>query len=346
MSTTALRFPPRTDEQAQLAEVVGQFFDDNATDPRAGAELGWAGIGVSEELGGSGGDIADLAFLAEGAGAALAATHVLWTAAILGQLLAEVDDSGARELLRLFADGQALPAVAIAGLAPSTSATAELSGTVIAFAPTDASHLALPASIGGREVLAIIPDPARRLGAESLPGSDVSRPLAQFSLDGFPITEAVVFGCPDVNRRWRELLWLMCALDAVGAARAVLDLTLDYAAQREQFGRPIGSFQAYKHRCASRFIELKLAQSLAFRAAARYGQPDGSGLIAAAARLAPAYATAIAGDSIQLHGGIGYTWEARIHEYVRRARVDELIVAGPDLSQAVLAPSRAPTAAL
>src|SRR5690606_29856056 len=101
------------------------------------------------------------------------------------------------------------------------------------------------------------------------------------------------------------------------------DLTVAYALSRHQFGRPIGSFQAYKHRCASALVELKLAQSLAFRAAAEIdrnpGQALSAGLFSASA------AVRVCGEAIQLPGSTGYAWEAGQPALLKRARFEETI---------------------
>ncbi|HEY6509859.1 MAG TPA: acyl-CoA dehydrogenase family protein, partial [Vicinamibacterales bacterium] len=111
-----------------------------------------------------------------------------------------------------------------------------------------------------------------------------------------------------------------------GAARRALDRTLAYSVAREQFGRPIGSFQAYKHRCASAFVELKLAQSLAFRAADEIDTDPAQAL--AAGLYSTSAAVRVCGEAIQLHGGIGFSWEAGLHALLKRARMDQLLAKG------------------
>src|SRR5262249_38403424 len=118
---------------------------------------------------------------------------------------------------------------------------------------------------------------------------------------------------------------LALACDAVGAAQEVLGLTIDYLKTRQQFGKPIGSFQALKRRCADHRVALEVAWSLV-REAVR-SRASGASDAAAQASLAKAYAcdvgAAIATDATQLHGGIGVTWEHPCHLFLKRAKLDE-----------------------
>jgi alkylation response protein AidB-like acyl-CoA dehydrogenase len=113
------------------------------------------------------------------------------------------------------------------------------------------------------------------------------------------------------------------AAEAVGAAARVLERTVEYVGQREQFGRPVGSFQAVKHRLADAYVQLQAARSAAYYAAwaASHGEPVG-GLALAQALQALRSAAA---EGIQLHGGIGFTWEHEAHLYFKRAAGDELL---------------------
>lgn len=112
--------------------------------------------------------------------------------------------------------------------------------------------------------------------------------------------------------------------DAAGAARPALARTVEYAQIREQFGRPIGSFKAYKHRSATAFVDLKLAQSVAFRAANSDSFESASRYALASAIEATASATRVCMYAIQLHSGIAYSWESGLHRYLRRSRADEI----------------------
>ncbi|MFF8609001.1 acyl-CoA dehydrogenase family protein [Streptomyces sp. NPDC015346] len=112
---------------------------------------------------------------------------------------------------------------------------------------------------------------------------------------------------------------VMLAAEAVGAAGAALDRTVAYTGTREQFGRPVGSFQAVKHRLADLYVQVEAARSLVY-CAAREAGPGGLALAAALEAL-----RTVAGEAIQLHGGIGFTWEHEAHLYFKRATADELL---------------------
>ena len=111
------------------------------------------------------------------------------------------------------------------------------------------------------------------------------------------------------------------ALEAVGIGKKALELALEHAKEREQFGRKIGVYQAVSHQCADMFVETELARSLAYWAAWCVAEDDGQAPIAAAAAKAYASDAAVAAceRSIQVHGGIGFTWEHVLHDYYKRA---------------------------
>jgi len=155
---------------------------------------------------------------------------------------------------------------------------------------------------------------------EPIASIDVTRRLTRVTITDAEIEPLV--NDSTLFDRWRARSCALAALDAVGAARSALDRTLQYSLERKQFGRAIGSFQAYKHLCASSFIELKLAQSLAFRAAAQIETNPAQAL--AAGLYSTSGAVSVCGQMIQLHGGIGFTWEAGMHSFLKRARFDEV----------------------
>jgi alkylation response protein AidB-like acyl-CoA dehydrogenase len=116
----------------------------------------------------------------------------------------------------------------------------------------------------------------------------------------------------------------------VGGAQRVLDLSVDYAKQRVQFGRPIGSFQAIKHQCADMMLRVEAARSAAYYAACVAAE---GGDLPVAASLASAYCGdayfQCAGDAIQIHGGVGFTWEYDPHLYFKRARASRSLLGAP-----------------
>jgi alkylation response protein AidB-like acyl-CoA dehydrogenase len=124
---------------------------------------------------------------------------------------------------------------------------------------------------------------------------------------------------------------LALAADAIGGATAILDITLEYLKTRQQFGKPIGSFQALKHRCADHKIALVAAQAYVAEAVAKAasGVPEAHRYALSAKALACDVFVRIAQDAVQLHGGIGYTWEHPCHLYLKRAKLNEQLFGGP-----------------
>ena len=163
---------------------------------------------------------------------------------------------------------------------------------------------------------------------------DLTRPMATLQ---FTETPATLIGAPGTADRALDdvLDRAMTALAAeqAGAARACLEASAAYARERHQFGRPIGSFQAVKHKCADMLVKVELAQAAATEAArAAAGDPDAAPLPQAAA-VAHAVCSEslmfVAAENIQVHGGIGFTWEHPAHLYFRRAKASQLMFGGP-----------------
>jgi alkylation response protein AidB-like acyl-CoA dehydrogenase len=135
---------------------------------------------------------------------------------------------------------------------------------------------------------------------------------------------------PEAVARARDLFSVGVAVESVGAAARCLEETVAYLKERVQFGRPIGSFQALKHRCADLATELEAARSTAYYAAwAVDGAPDELGVVAPLAEaVAGAALLHVAAEGIQMHGGIGFTWEHDAHMYLKRAKANELLAGG------------------
>ena len=157
---------------------------------------------------------------------------------------------------------------------------------------------------------------------------DPGRPQARIELRDSPAT--LLSADPSVLERILDLACVAISAEQVGAAQRAFDLTLAYAKQRVQFGRPIGSFQAVKHRLADLFTLLESARSASYAAA--FAAASDHELTVAASR-AKAYCSeafsTIAGEAIQLHGGIGITWEHPIHLYFKRAHVTSQLFGTP-----------------
>ena len=163
-----------------------------------------------------------------------------------------------------------------------------------------------------------------------LPTMDMTRRLCDVQLDGVKVSGVGRRrrpGGPSSSARLQKSTALLSA-ECVGGSQKVLDMSVDYAKVRMQFGRPIGSFQAVKHRCADMLVDVEMARSAMYYAAWAASEDDAE--LPLAASIAKAYCgeayTRVAANGIQVHGGIGFTWEHDMHLYFKRAKVNELLL--------------------
>ena len=269
------------------------------------AELGLFGIAVDENDGGAGGSVEDLCAIVEEAARALVPGPVAGTA--LATLV--VTDT---ELLEALSSGRRTAGFALD--CDLTEVAGQISGSADYVLGADAAGvLLLPA--GEHVVLVDAGDPAVTL--DPLPATDFSRPLARLTLRGAAATRLDV-----TRRRFEDLAATILAAEAAGVARWALETAADYAKVREQFGKPIGSFQAVKHLCAEMLLRSQQISVAAGDAAVAAGGDDERQLSIAAAVAAAAGIQAARSntkDCIQVLGGIGFTWEHDAHLYLRRA---------------------------
>lgn len=309
-------------DQRDLADIVRQMLADaaDATTPTTGAEHGWFGIGLSPEQGGTGGEWGDLAVVIEAIGAAGASSALGWSTGIVGRLF---DRRAMTEPVTLIAEGTpvTIPVGDVRQLAQQIRHDGgAVSGEFLALG-SGSGPVAIPFLDQGRPAIALV---RQVTGATEVTGFDRTREFSRVRLEQVPVGEWVIVG-DELFDEWEELAALTFALDAAGAAREALARTLRYSMERVQFGRPIGSFQAYKHRLSDAFLLLKLAQSLSYRAATLEGGRDFPGAAFAAAVDGIAGSTEVCGEAMQLHGGMGFTWEAGIHLLLRRCRADGIL---------------------
>jgi alkylation response protein AidB-like acyl-CoA dehydrogenase len=271
------------------------------------ADLGLFGVAIAEERGGAGGSIEDLCAMVEEAAKALVAGPIATTA--VATLV--VDDP---DLLAALASGERFAGVALEGDVQFDGETSRASGTLPwALGAAEGAVLIVPA--GGKSLL--VDTGSDGVQIEPLPASDFSRPLARVVLTSAPATVIA-----DSEQRVEELAATVLAAEAAGITRWSLDTAVAYAKVREQFGKPIGSFQAVKHLCAEmlcRAEQAEVAAADAARAAAEPDQAQFSIAAALAASIGIAAAKANVRDCIQVLGGIGCTWEHDAHLYLRRA---------------------------
>jgi alkylation response protein AidB-like acyl-CoA dehydrogenase len=282
------------------------------------AELGLFGVAVPEACGGAGGSIEDLCAMVEEAAKALVPGPVATTA--LATLL--VSDP---ELLAALASGERFAGVALTGDVEFDRETSRASGAVgLALGAADRGVLLLPAD--GKWLL------VDALGdgvlVEPLRATDFSRPLARVVLTSAPASPVGLS-----RERVENLTATVLAAEAAGVTRWSLDTAVAYAKVREQFGKPIGSFQAVKHLCAEMLCRAEQAEVAAADAARAAGDSDSRQFAIAAALAASvgiAAAKANVKDCIQVLGGIGCTWEHDAHLYLRRAHSIGRFLGGPE----------------
>ncbi|MFC6063568.1 acyl-CoA dehydrogenase family protein [Streptomyces ochraceiscleroticus] len=297
-------------------------------------QIGVAGLAVPEEYGGAGCGGREVHVVMEELGRALSPVPFLGSAVLAMQALLASGDAGAcKALLPRLAEGRAVgtlawaeggswdPVAVRAAATPGPGGVWRLTGTkeyvldgataevVLVAARTEAGVSLFQVAVDGAGV--------RREAAVTM---DQTRALARVVLDG---AEGRLIGTDgDGGRVLGRVLDLTCAAlaaEQVGAAQRCLELTVAYAKDRVQFGRPIGSFQAVKHRLADAYVLVESARSAALGAAFAAGTPEASRAAAVAKSVCSEAFSAVAGEMIQLHGGIGITWEHDAHRYFKRA---------------------------
>src|SRR6476659_8905744 len=295
---------------------------------KSAAEQGLQGVHLSEAVGGQGFGILELAIvLAEFDYGAVPGPFV--PSAIASALIAAHDPEA--KLLNDLASGEVIAAYAIdSGL----TATRHGNGLVIRGevravpAAAQASVLVLPVAIDSGEEWVVID--AEQLEIEPVRSVDPLRPVAHVRANAVDVGDDRVLS--NLSRRYaRALMSTLLSAEAIGIARWATDTAAAYAKIREQCGRPIGQFQAIKHKCAGMIAETERATAAVWDAARAIDEarengwePDGSAVefaAAVAATLAPAAAQRCTQDCIQVHGGIGYTWEHDTNVYYRRALI-------------------------
>jgi len=271
------------------------------------AQLGTFGVALPEQHGGADGTVGDLCAMVEEAAAAMVPGPVATTA--LATLLI---DGSHPELLESLASGERTAGVALS--AELRYADGRVTGSADYVLGADQAGVLL--LLAGDQWL-LVDAGADGVTVEPLKATDFSRPLARVTFDSAP---ADVLAVP--AQRGADLASTVLAAEAAGLARWTLETATDYAKVREQFGKPIGSFQAIKHMCAEMLLRSKQAAVAAADAATAAGESDDQQLSVAAAIAAATgiwAAKANAKDCIQVLGGIGITWEHDAHLYLRRA---------------------------
>jgi alkylation response protein AidB-like acyl-CoA dehydrogenase len=359
-----------TEEQQELRDAARAFLADASSservraamaselgyDPevwkRIGSELGWPSAIVPDQFGGLGLGMVELVALAEPMGEALLCSPFFATVCLAAQVvLAAGSDEQRRRHLGPLAEGSVRAALAHAepGLAHDEVALEarreggdyRLDGVkryVIDGHTADwiAVSARAPGSAGEDGIsLFVVPGDAPGLARQALPTMDLTRRQAELRFAGVRVPASARLGDEGGGaaplRRALDLGAIALAAEAVGGAQRCLDLSVAYANERVQFGRPIGSFQAIKHKCADMMVRVETARSAAYYAAC--AAAEGAGDLSVAASLAKAYCCEAyyhcAAEAIQVFGGVGFTWEYDPHLYFKRARASESLLGAP-----------------
>src|SRR5437588_103207 len=324
-----------------------------------GEQLGLQGLAIPEEHGGSGYTYVELVVVLEEMGRALLCAPYFSTVALAANtLLHSGDDSAKKELLPGIAGGETVATLAFTedngrwdaeGITATASKSGDgwtLDGHKMFVLDGHTANLVLVAartsgSSGEQGVsLFAVQGDASGLTRTALATMDQTRKQARLELSGVPGrligTEGEGW---QVLSRVLDLAAVALAAEQVGGAQKCLNMSVEYAKVRVQFGRPIGSFQAIKHKCADMLLEVESAKSAAYYAG--WAAAEESDELPVVASLAKAYCSDAyfhaAAENIQIHGGIGFTWEHPAHLYFKRAKSSELLLGDPTYHRELLA---------
>ena len=358
-------------EQRELRESVRRFLAERApltrvrelmettegTDPdvwrQASAQLGLPGIAVPEEYGGAGFSFAEQAIVLEELGAALFTGPYLASAVLAATaLLASDDEAAKKDLLPGIAAGETVATLAFTEddgswdpaairLAAASDRGWRLDGHKSFVLGGHAADLILVVAATGEKLSLFAVTPAAEgLTRRALPTLDQTRKLARLTFSDTPARLIGEHGAARaVLDRTLDVAAVALAAEQLGGAQRALDMAVQYARVRHQFGRPIGSFQAIKHRCADLLVEVESLRSAVGYAAAAVAADSTE--VPVLASLIGAYASEVyshvAGENIQIHGGIGVTWEHDAHLYLKRAKASELFLGDASYHRARLA---------
>ena len=341
-------------ERVRAALAMPGGYDPKLWQQMAG-ELGWAGLAIPERCGGAGLGWVELCILEEEQGRRLVASPFFSTVALAASLVSETGSAEqCAQLLGRIAAGKMQIACALtgpAGLAGVDGVTAELragaggrfvlegASDFVIHAGTADALLVLARTPGSRGAagLCVLVIPANAPGVTITPHVmlDLTRPMSCVRLAGVAVSAEALLGAPGAAgaaiQKALQRAQIALAAEALGGAERVLEMTVEYVKQREQFGRPVGSFQAVKHRLADMMVQVEAARSASWYAAC-VADENGAELAEAAA-IAKSYCCDAfydcAQNAIQLHGGIGFTWEHEAHLYFKRARASATLLGSP-----------------
>ncbi|QYG92317.1 acyl-CoA/acyl-ACP dehydrogenase [Iamia sp. SCSIO 61187] len=361
-----------SDEQEELRKVVRQFLENKSSetavreqmdteqgyDPavwtQMAEQLGLQGLAIPEEYGGSGYGFIELVVIFEEMGRRLLPAPYFATVALAATALLQSGDEEAKKAhLPGIASGETIATLAFTeanGKWDESGITATASKDGDAYTITGEKMFVLDGHVANLILVAAKTDAGTSLFAvdaeasgltrEALPTMDQTRKQAKVTFDGTPATLIGTDGQGwSVLEKTLDLAVVALAAEQVGGAQLCLEMAVQYAKDRVQFGRPIGSFQAIKHKCADMLLEVESAKSAAYYAG--WCASELNDELPSVASLAKAYCSEAyfhaAAENIQIHGGIGFTWEHPAHLYFKRAKSSELLFGDPTYHRELLA---------
>ncbi|MCW2784698.1 MAG: acrC8 [Marmoricola sp.] len=336
-----------TDEQNRTA-IASEAGYDVALWAQLASELGLHSMVFPEEHGGSGFGFVELGVVLSEMGRALLPGPFFTSVVLAGSaLVVSGDDEARASYLPGIADGSTVATLAVQEAdgawrhdgfdseAVHEGGRWSLTGekSLVPFG-TVASLIVVAATTADGPSLFAVEAGAAGLTSEALTTLDITRPLARLR---FSRTPAVLIGvtgqAPAILDAVLDRATAALAAEQVGAARACLEMAVAYAKDRSQFGRQIGSFQAIKHKCADMFARIQIAEAAAVEAARAVDGLEDAPPVGVAAAVAHSVCSEAfmfaAAENIQVHGGIGFTWEHPAHLYFRRAKASQLMFGGP-----------------
>jgi alkylation response protein AidB-like acyl-CoA dehydrogenase len=361
-----------SEEQEELRKSVRRFLDDKSPmtevrrlmettegyDPavwsQMGQQLGLQGLHIPEEYGGSGYTYVELIVVLEEMGKSLLCAPYFSTVALAANaILSSGDDAAKKELLPGIASGDTIACLALTedngrwdldGIQLEATKSGDgytLDGHKMFVIDGHVANLIVVAarSKAGVSLFAVDAN-ASGLTRTPLSTMDMTRKQARIEFSATPARLIGTEGGADAAlNKTLDLAAVALAAEQVGGAQRVLDMSVEYAKVRIQFGRPIGSFQAIKHKCADMLLEVESAKSAAYYAG--WAAAEDSEELPVVASLAKAYCSEAyfhsAAENIQIHGGIGFTWEHDAHLYFKRAKSSELLLGDPTYHRELLA---------
>jgi alkylation response protein AidB-like acyl-CoA dehydrogenase len=361
-----------SDEQATLQEVLRDFFDkkspesavrEQMADPTAYDEalwrqmadqLGLQSLAIPEEYGGSGFSFVELGIVLEEMGRALVVAPFFASCVMATHLLLAAGDEDANnDYLPGLASGELIGTVAIAEDAGSwlpadveTAAVESTDGWAISghkayvLDGAIADLLLVAARVQDNVGVFAVDGGARGVTRVPVETMDQTRKLARLEFDDAPARLiAALDGGKSAIEAMLDNAMIALSAESLGGTAKVLDMAVEYAKVREQFGRPIGSFQAIKHKCASMLVELESSRSAVYYAlwAVSAGDTDVPKLASLAKAFCSDTYLYAAGENVQIHGGIGFTWEHPAHLYLKRAKNAQLFLGSSDYHRQRLA---------